>query len=113
MTTKKNILNAIDRYAFEWQLDSKFFKASFQELYKKLDNLDKKVDTILASLPEKPAPADKPKIRRPPWTESEEKLLLYMREMKKTYEYIGNELGRSPKAVQLRYLRHVKTTKAE
>lgn len=134
MTTKKNILNAIDRYAFEWQLDSKNFKAIFQDLFVRLDNLDKKVDGILAALPEKPAPADRAKLNkaiemcekaisdlgfpilqrqkvaRPgkEWTRDEDRLLRFMKDSKKTYAYIAKELGRTPKAVKLRWLNYVR-----
>ena len=84
MTTKKNILNAIDRYFSEWRLDSKVL---FQNLFIRLDNLEKKVeefarsstfsmdkfknqsDELLANIkasvkPIIPAPADKAKLNK-------------------------------------------------
>lgn len=109
MITKKNIYNAIERDAFEWQLAQKNILAICQDIIERLERIEKAVihkDPPMVI-------AKKKKGARTKWTKEEDKLLYFMKDMRKSYDYIAKELGRTPNAVQTRWHKHLKKRKAE
>lgn len=117
MVTNKKILEKVDHNYYEWSLGQKNVLAIFQDVFKRFESLDKQIKDLDNKIEElamkvngtySSGVAFPRNTERRPWTKDEDGVLLFLKQMGRSYDYMAKQLGRTPNAVQTRWHKCVK-----